>query len=118
MPKRNKKHPFFAPEFETNNIPAAKVTEEKIKEWKEVHGDVWRLTAGDKKCYIRKPTRDEISYSALAANGSPLKQIEVVLVSAWLAGDLEIITDDEYFLSVIDKFEQIYNKKSSELEKL
>ena len=34
-------------------------TEEQIKEWKERHGEVLCITAGDKDYYLRKPVRAE-----------------------------------------------------------
>jgi hypothetical protein len=93
-------------------------TKEQIAEWKEKHGDIFRITVEDKSCYLKKPNRKTLGYAATAAKENPLKFNEVILRDCWLAGDEEIRTDDELFLSASSKIEKIIETKHAELEKL
>ena len=69
-------------------------------------------------CYLRKPTRKELSYAAVAGKTDPLKYNETILKSCWLGGDEEIRTDDDLFLSAGAVLGDIIETKAAELKKL
>ncbi len=96
----------------------AKVTKEQIKEWKDKHGDVWKLVVGDKEAYIRTPTRKEISASSTMALNDPVKSNEFLLKACWLAGDNEIKEVDSYFFGAMSQLEQIVEVKEAVIKKL
>lgn len=95
-----------------------KVTKEQIDAWKKKHGDVFKLNAGDKICYLKKPSRRALGYAASAGATDPLKYNEIILKDSWLAGDEEIQTDDGLFLSVSAKLPNLIQLVEVELVKL
>jgi len=94
------------------------VSQEQIQEWKEKHGDVYKLSVEDKTCYLKKPNRKTLSYASTAGAKDPFKFNEVILAQCWLGGDEEIKTDDMLFLSASSKIGDLIEIKEAELEKL
>lgn len=95
-----------------------KVTEEQIKAWKEQHKDIYLITVDGRACYLRRPTRKELSYAATAGKSDPMKFNEVILNQCWLAGDEEIKTEDALFMGVSTKIAELVEIKEAELKKL
>lgn len=94
------------------------ITKEQIENWKVQHGEVFKIVVGDKVCYLKQPTRQILSFAAVAGQTDPLKYNEVILERCWLAGDEEIKTDTGLFLSVSTKISQLVEVKEAELVKL
>jgi hypothetical protein len=90
----------------------------KIAEWKKKYGDVFRIKVDGRVCYLKKPNRKTLGYASIAAKENPLKFNEVILRDCWLAGNEEIMTDDELFLSIGPKVDKLLEMKEAELEKL
>jgi hypothetical protein len=95
-----------------------KATKEQIAEWKAKHGDVFCIKVVDKACYLKKPSRKALGYASVAGKENPLKFNEVLLRDCWLAGDEELETNDDLFLSVSAKLSELIELKEAELEKL
>lgn len=97
-----------------------KATPEQIEEWKKEHVDVYELKApkADKICYLRKPTRKELSYATAASTTDPLKFNDSILKSCWLYGDEEIKTNDTLFLGICPQLDKVCEFEIFELEKL
>ena len=95
-----------------------KATKEQIAEWKAKHGNIFRIKVEDSVCYLKKPSRKALGYAATAGKDNPLKFNEVILNDCWIAGDEEIKTNDELFLSVSPKLNELIEIKETELEKL
>lgn len=95
-------------------------TPEQIAEWKKEHIYVYGLKskAADKICYLRKPTRQELSYASTVGTTDPLKFNEHILQSCWLFGDEEIKTNDTLFLGICPQLDTICSFEEFELEKL
>lgn len=73
----------------------------QINAWKAEHGEIFYFKVGnDKECYLKKPSRQTMSYAAVAAQTDPLQYNEVILNECWLAGDEVIKTDTGLFLSI------------------
>lgn len=110
---------------ENTTVPAAEVTAEMIEEWKQKHGDVYKVTVdkgleSEKVAYVRKPTRQELKYAMMASKGGQdlISMQEVLVRHCMLGGDPVIQTDDEYFLAVAEKVSDLFKKREAELEKL
>lgn len=95
-------------------------TPEQIAEWKAIHLNVYALktTALDKICYLRKPTRQELSYATKASETDSLNFNASILKSCWLHGDEEIKTNDSLFLGICPMLDEICAFEKFELEKL
>lgn len=110
---------------ENKMVPAAEVTAEVIEAWKQKHGEVYKITVdkgmdSEKVGYVRKPTRQELSYAMMASKGGQdlIAMQEVLVRHCMLGGDPAIQTDDEYFLAVAEKVSELIKKREAELEKL
>jgi hypothetical protein len=95
-------------------------TPEQIAEWKATHLDVYKIEIPEdnKVCYLRKPTRQELSYASTAGTQDPMKFNEQILKNCWLGGDEEIKTNDSLFLAVSTQLDKVLEFKKAELEKL
>lgn len=95
-------------------------TPEQIAQWKAEHVYVYALKApeADKICYLRKPTRKELSYATTASTTDPLNFNDSILKSCWLYGDEEIQTNDTLFLGICPQLDQVCAFEIFELEKL
>lgn len=95
-------------------------TPEQIQAWKEQHLDVYQIEIPEdnKVCYLRKPTRTELSYGSKVGAQDPMKFNEHILNVCWLAGDEEIKTNDSLFLAVSTQLEEVLAFKKAELKKL
>lgn len=94
------------------------ITQKQIDAWKAEHGEIFMLSVGDKKAYLKKPTRKTLSYAGIAGQKDHLAFNEVILKQCWLGGDEEIQTDDGLFLSASRVLETIIEIKEAELVKL
>lgn len=108
-----------------NMVAATEVTADMIKEWKQKHGEVYKVTVDkdlptEKTAYVRKPTRKELSYAMVASNGGKdiIAMQEALIRNSWLGGDMEMQDDDSYFFALADKVSELMQKKEGELEKL
>ena len=93
-----------------------KFTKEQIKEWKAKHGELFEITVEDKSCILHRPTRKDLSYASAVKD--PIKMSEVMLKQLWVAGDEEIKTDDELFMAVVAKMDEVLKVKEAEIKKL
>lgn len=95
-----------------------KATQEQIQEWKAKYGVVFEISVEDKVCYLHKPSRKTMGYAAMASKDNPLRFNEVILNDCWIAGDEDLRTDDELFMSVSGRIGEIVEIKQAELKKL
>lgn len=99
------------------------ITPEQIQQWKQKHGDVYRISvAGDSgethTGYFRKPSRKTVGYAAMAGKDNPVRFTEALMQDCWLGGDESLRTDDSLFLSAGAKLAELVQVKEAELEKL
>ncbi len=96
------------------------VSQTMIEDWKKKHGDVIYYTVEDKVGYFRKPTRQELSYAAVASSQMKdvIKYSETLMNSCWLGGDREILEKDEYFMGAMSVIEALAEVKTGEVKKL
>lgn len=93
-------------------------TPEKIEEWKKHNKAVYELIIDDAICYLRKPTRQELSAATALSNNDPYLFNEQLLNSCWLGGAEIIKTDDEYFFAAGQPLAELLEVKQAELKKI
>lgn len=71
------------------------VTKAQIEEWKAKYGKVFRLTSGDKSCYLKDPlsSLNIMRQAADAFSESAQQYTECIVKNCWLEGDNEIRTE-------------------------
>lgn len=93
-----------------------KYSTEDINKWKATHGDLFGISVEGKSCVLHKPTRQDLSYASVIKD--PIKMSEVMLKQLWVAGDEEIKTNDELFMAVVAKMDEVLKVKEAEIKKL
>lgn len=91
------------------------VTKKQIDAWKAEHGDIAAIKVGDKTAYLKKPSRQTISYATQVGQKDPLAFNEAILKQCWLGGDEEILTDVGLFMSVSPHLTRLINIQEAEL---
>lgn len=91
-------------------------TDQQIKAWKEMHGDLFVISVDEYSCILHKPTRKDLSY--ISSVKDPIKMSELLLEQTWVAGDEEIKTNDELFMAVVSKMDEVIKVKEAEIKKL
>ncbi|MCX6232436.1 MAG: hypothetical protein NTZ33_12945 [Bacteroidetes bacterium] len=94
------------------------LTPEEINEFKKEFGNVYLLVVEGKKAYIHKPTRNIMDLAALASRTKDSQFNETILKNCWLAGDKELVEDDDYFFSAGKQLGSIIKYKEAELKEL
>lgn len=93
-----------------------KIEQKKIDEWKAKHGDLYQISVEGKSCLLRRPTRKDISYASVVCD--PMQLSETMLKQLWLDGDREILEQDDLFLAVVAKMEEVMKIKEAEIKKI
>jgi len=91
-------------------------TKDQIAELKKKHGEIFEISVDDKSCIVRKPNRKDLSYVSVVKD--PIKMSETLLKQLWIEGDNEIQEQDDLFLAVIPKMEEVIKVKESQIKKL
>lgn len=91
---------------------------EKIQEWKDKYGDVYRVDVDGHTAYLKRPSRKALGAAAVLGKQDPMKYNEVLLSNCWLEGDEAIKTDDALFLGVSAQLAEIIEIKEATLKKL
>ena len=90
----------------------------EIDEWKKRHGDIYAIKVDGHVCYLRKPTRRDLSFASSAGKKAPLKFNETLLRDCWLGGSEAIRRDDDKFMGASGVLDKIIPDAEAELEKL
>ena len=90
----------------------------EIDEWKKRHGDFYAIKVDGHVCYLRKPTRRDLSFASSAGKKDPLKFNETLLRDCWLGGSEAIRRDDDKFMGASGVLDKIIPDAEAELEKL
>ena len=91
-------------------------TKEQVAEWKKKHGDIFEITVDGKSCILHTPTRQNLSYASVVKD--PIKMRETLLKQLWIDGDKEIQEQDDLFMAVVNKMEEVIKVKEAEVKKL
>ena len=90
----------------------------EIDEWKKRHGDIYAIKVDGHVCYLRKPTRRDLSFASSAGKKDPLKFNETLLRDCWLGGSEASRRDDDKFMGASGVLDKIIPDAEAELEKL
>lgn len=105
-----------------NKPTADQINPELIEQWKKQHGTVLVFRAGegkDKKVgYFHTPTRKAYSYASVAGQKDPMEFNSILFKESFLGGDIEIIENNDYFMSISQNVEKLMNLMVVEVEKL
>jgi hypothetical protein len=93
-------------------------TDVEIEAWKQQHGRVYEIQVDEKKCWLRKPKRKDLSHAMTVGKKDGLKFNEAILNDCWLGGDSEIKTDDDLFMAASNVLDEIIEFKQAEVKKL
>ena len=94
------------------------LTQEQIDAFKKEYGAVFLIEVEDKKCFLHQPSRVILDAASAASAKANSKFNEVIMRSCWLAGDKEMINDDEYFLAASTQLSEVIEFKEATLKKL
>jgi hypothetical protein len=94
------------------------ITQEQIDAWKLLHEDVWKITVDGKVAFLKSPDRKTLGFASSVGASDPMKFNEILLKNCWLAGDMEIQTNDKLFLSASSKLAELIEIKETEMVKL
>lgn len=97
-----------------------KYTDEQKAAWKKKYGEIFEIEAGDKRCIVHKPSRQELSYATAGSSQGKdaIKFSELLLKQVWVDGDREIMENDDYFLGVMQVLGNLAEVKQAEIKKL
>lgn len=93
------------------------VTKDVIDGWKKEHGDVFEIIIEAKKGFFKKPDRKTLGAAMAFGKTNPLKFNETIINNTFLGGDVEMIEDDSYFLSLCAKIDVLVKYKEGEVKK-
>ena len=93
-------------------------SEEKIKDLKQKHGELFLLQVEDKSAVLKHPTRQVLSMASAHASKDPMRFNDILLKNCWVDGDEEIKSDDRYFLGAASKIAELIEVKEATLVKL
>ena len=104
--------------MENKQTLIGEVTADQINAWKEQHGEVFAIKVNGHVCYLRKPTRRELSFATTAGKNDPLKFNETLLRGCWLGGSEAIRRDDDKFMGASGVLDKLVPYAEAELGKL
>lgn len=94
------------------------LTAEEIEECKKKYGKVYLITIEGKKAFIHKPDRNILDLASINSRQKESKFNETILTNCWLAGDKEIVSNDDYFFAAGKELSEIIKFKTAELKEL
>lgn len=100
------------------SLEIAENRQKQIDAWKAEHGDVFYFKVGGKECFLKRPTRQTLSYASVAATKDPMRYNEVILDECWLAGHEEIKTNSGLFISISQHLTDLVGIVEVEMVKL
>jgi len=102
--------------FDNNTL--TDLNQEQIDGFKKEYETIFLIEVEDKKCFLHPPTRHVLDAAQAASKKAESKFNEVILKSCWLAGDKEIVNDDNYFLAASTQLTKTIEFKEATLKKL
>ena len=92
-------------------------TQEQIQEWKEKYGDLFELPIDDKVLYLRAPKMVDFKVGMTAMmKGGEVSYTETMLQLLVIGGDVEILSDDDYFKTLQTETQELIKYDDPEIE--
>jgi len=82
------------------------------------HKTYYTITIDEYECYLRRPTRADMTVIMKITAKNQLKGIEYMMQTCFLGGDKEIINESDLFLSAASVVEELFETKEAILKKL
>jgi len=89
-----------------------------LKALEAAHGKLSAIAVEDKIALFKKPTRDILKMAAAKGTNDPIGYLELVGENCYIAGDRELLDDDDYFMAVMPMLNDLAETKTAELLKL
>lgn len=102
--------------FDENTIKT--LTKDQIEEAKKIYGKVWCFKTYGLKVYLHKPSRMAMDNADKQGEIRTSMFNETIIKESWLAGDKEVITNDDAFYSIGRQLGKLLQVKNAELEEL
>ena len=94
------------------------VESHQIELWKKSHGRVYEMCVEEKRAYFRSPDRQTLSYALCKGQHDPAAATEVVARNCFLGGEVALIEEDAYFLTLVSTMAKLIEVKEASLKKL
>lgn len=100
-------------------IPSSEFTPELMATLKaQAKGEIFQLNVEDKSIIVKKPGIAELEFAQSTAGNNGFDFNRSILNQCMLAGDMELINDEAYFLGACAQLEELVRTKASSLVKL
>ena len=90
----------------------------EFKNLEATHGKLKAIMVEDKIALFKKPTRQIIGAASALSTSDPMKYLEMLAENCFVAGDRELLDDDDYFMAIMPKLNELIETKTAELLKL
>lgn len=102
----------------TTELVQQKFKPEELEQFKKEHGELSAIKVGDKLGLFKKPDRKTIGAAAAHINTDPIEYVAIIAENCFVAGDRELLEEDDYFLSLMPMMNDLVQMKEAELVKL
>lgn len=100
----------------TKEMVAAKFPD--LKNLEVLHGPLKAMMVDDKIGLFKKPTRQIIGAASKISTSDPMKYLEMLAENCFVAGDRELLDDDDCFIAIMPLLNELMETKTAELLKL
>jgi hypothetical protein len=92
----------------------------EIDSLKKKHGEIFLIAVDDKECLLRKPTmRDiEAAMAVRTKKGNPIEFSKTIVQNCWITGHEVMRTNDDLYLAVCQKVDELVEIKEASIAKL
>ena len=105
-------------QFPVMTVDLVKAKFPEFKNLEATHGPLKAIIVEDKIGLFKKPTRQIIGAASALSTTDPMKYLELLAGNCFVAGDRELLDDDDYFMAIIPKLNELVDTKTAELLKL
>ncbi len=98
-----------------------KLVEDKfpnLKNLEATHGTLKAIMVDDKIGLFKKPNRQVISMATALSTTDPIAYLEKLAENCFVEGDRELLDDDDCFMAIIPKLNELVETKTAQLLKL
>jgi hypothetical protein len=89
-----------------------------LKNLEAEHGPLQAIRVDDYIALFKKPSRQVIGMATALESSDPMGFLETIANNCYVAGDKEIIENDDCFLAIVPSLNRLRDLKTAELVKL
>lgn len=109
-------------EVKVSELEAGRPTKDQIAEWKKKHGNLFKVSVQDGEntlfAILRQPKMIDMEGASRETKKSPLSSVKYIVRNCSLYMDDAINKNDDLFMAICSKAEDIIEIKEASLEKL